>query len=142
MRRTLLLSAVLTAGFVGAVPLAAMASTSSSTPSVLTCAGKKAIKPTSYVIACADGNSELTSIKWTSWGTNTATGTATFHTNTCTPNCVAGKFVDYKATVTFSKPTKASSGLLFSKISYTYAKPTTTSQSLPLTALGQGGGGA
>ena len=108
-------------------------SANTSTPSVLTCAGKVVVRPTSYVLACADANTYFNSIKWTTWGKTTATATATFVQNNCEPNCAAGKFIKYPATLKLSKPKSTKLGLLFSAISYTYE--TSESTTLPLTKL-------
>lgn len=107
--------------------------TKTSTPSVLTCAGKVVVRPTSYVLACADANTYFDSIKWTTWGRTTATATATFVQNNCEPNCAAGRFIKYPATLRLSKPESTKLGLLFSAISYTYE--TSESATLPLTKL-------
>lgn len=141
MKRILLLAPILALGSLGAFIATGVASaTTTTSPSVLTCAGKTAVKPTSYVLACADGNSEFINIKWSSWSATGAHATATYRANTCEPSCVAGKFVNYPATVTFSKPQTTSHGSLFSAVAYTYSVSSTST--LPLTALGNVAGGA
>ena len=102
-------------------------------PSVLTCAGTAIVRPTSYVLACADANTYFKAIKWTTWGATSATATATFVQNNCEPTCVAGRFEDYPATLKLSKPKSTKLGLLFSAISYTYKVSESTT--LPLTKL-------
>lgn len=92
-------------------------------PSVLQCTGKAQSKPTSYVLACADYNSELLKIRWTSWTSQTATATATYSFNDCTPYCAAGKFVSFPATVRLSSPHSTKSGLLFSSARIIYKEP-------------------
>ena len=124
--------------FIAAISLvlvgsAGASSTSSGAPSVLTCAGKAVIRPTSYVLACADANAYFNSLRWTIWNKTTATATATFVQNNCEPNCAAGKFIRYPATLKLSKPKSTKLGLLFSAINYTYS--VSESQSLPLTRL-------
>jgi hypothetical protein len=111
----------------------ATAAKTSGLPEVLSCGGTAQLKPSSIVLACADANALLKSIRWTAWSPVSATGIATFVENTCEPNCAAGKFVSYPATVRLSKPSQTKLGLLFSSISYTYG--ITTTQSLPLTKL-------
>jgi hypothetical protein len=118
-------------GFAGAAGASQTGSTN--TPSVLTCAGKVVVRPTSYVLACADANTYFDSVKWTTWGKTTATATATFVQNNCEPNCAAGKFIRFPATLKLSKPKTTRLGLLFSAISYTYE--TSMSTTLPLTKL-------
>ncbi len=105
----------------------------SPTPHVLTCAGKVVVRPTSYVLACADANTYFNAIRWTSWGRTAATGTATFVQNDCAPTCAAGKFHKYPAVLTLSAPKSTKLGLLFSVIRYRYT--VTASTTLPLTRL-------
>ena len=109
-----------------------------STPSVLTCAGKAVQRPTTYVLACGDGNAEFISLHWTSWTATKASATGIFRENTCTPTCVAGKFVNRPATVSLSAVKSTHLGLLFSAVNYTYQ--VSASSTLPLTAIGQAGG--
>ena len=59
------------------------------------------------VVACADGNNRLARIKWQSYGTDAASGTATAVVNDCEPNCAAGEFHRFRAVVTLTKPKTA-----------------------------------
>src|SRR5579875_1668943 len=102
-------------------------------PSVLTCAGKKVVKPASYVLACADANAYFSSVHWLSWGRASATATATLVQNTCAPTCAAGKFIRYPAKLSLSKPKMTKLGLLFSVVNYSYTVSQSTA--LPLTTL-------
>ncbi|MGC1238360.1 MAG: hypothetical protein WA860_06185 [Acidimicrobiales bacterium] len=56
----------------------------------LTCTKGAGVKPTSFVISCADANSEFTDLHWTGWGDETAYATGVARWNDCTPTCVAG----------------------------------------------------
>lgn len=102
-------------------------------PSVLTCAGKTTVRPSSYVLACADANTYFTSVHWTTWTARSATGTATLVQNNCTPTCAAGKFLKYPAKLTLSAPQSTKLGVLFSIINYSYTVSAATT--LPLTTL-------
>jgi hypothetical protein len=102
-------------------------------PSVLTCAGKKVVKPASYVLACADANEYFKSVHWTNWDMVSAAATGTFVQNNCTPTCVAGKFMSYPAKLWLSEPKATKLGLLFSKVRYSYTVSASTS--LPLGPL-------
>jgi hypothetical protein len=102
-------------------------------PSVLTCAGKAVVKPTSYVLACADANAYFNSVHWTSWTSSSASATATFVQNNCAPTCADGKFIKYPAKLTVSQPKPTKLGLLFSVIGYSYTVSGSTT--LPLTTL-------
>lgn len=65
---------------------------------------KPTYKPTRIVVACGDGNNRLARIKWESYGTDAASGTATAVVNDCEPNCAAGTFHHFGAVVTLNKP--------------------------------------
>ncbi|MGH9099445.1 MAG: hypothetical protein ACRDV8_04340 [Acidimicrobiales bacterium] len=92
-----------------------------SLPRVLDCAGKAVVRPSSYVLTCADANSYFDGIVWATWGPTTARARATYVQNTCTPTCVAGHFVRYPATLTLSAPVKTKYGDLFRVIHYSYS---------------------
>lgn len=108
-------------------------------PRVMTCAGKVVMKPTSYVVTCADANTYFNSVHWKNWGTRSATATATLVQNDCIPYCAAGKFKRYPATLTFSVPRSTKYGTLFSKLNYSYTVAQATT--LPLRPLSSVTGG-
>jgi hypothetical protein len=68
------------------------------------CTGRAEVRPSTFVISCADGNSYLTKLKWTAWGTSSAKASAVYTANNCDPYCAAGKFVSSGAAVTLSEP--------------------------------------
>jgi hypothetical protein len=68
------------------------------------CAGKPEVRPTSFTIACGDGNAYLTKLTWSAWGATSAEASAVYTVNNCDPYCAAGKFISSKAEVTLSKP--------------------------------------
>lgn len=101
-------------------PVAGLAATPV-TPKVLACSGKAVIKPTTFVISCADGNSGLSATHWRSWASTSAKGTTTFGLNPCTPYCAASPIAYYEgATVTLSAPVSTKHGVLFSKLVVAY----------------------
>jgi hypothetical protein len=63
---------------------------SGSSVKVLLCAKGLGVRPTTYVISCADANSEFTDLHWTDWGDETAYATGVARWNNCTPTCVSG----------------------------------------------------
>jgi hypothetical protein len=71
---------------------------------VLDCSGKAQTQPGTYLVDCGDGNNYVTDLHWTGWGTDTATATGSDHANDCQPNCAAGAFHQFPATVTLTKP--------------------------------------
>jgi hypothetical protein len=111
----------------------------SSNTKIQPCVAKATIKPKSYVIACADANTEIRSMTWKSWTSSSAVGTGIYEFNTCTPTCVAGHFVNDSATVTLSKPKSGTSGKVFSLMTVKYrtskTKSITTRFTLPLKAF-------
>ena len=111
----------------------ALSAGTTTVPAVLTCAGKTEVRPTSYVLACADANTYFNAVHWTSWTSSSARATATFVQNNCAPTCAAGKFLSYPATLTLSQPKSTKMGVLFSMISYSYRVSASTT--LPLTTL-------
>jgi len=48
------------------------------------------VKPSTFVVSCADANSEFTNLHWTAWGDATAYATGEVRWNDCQPTCVAG----------------------------------------------------
>jgi hypothetical protein len=69
-------------------------------PEVFNCQHAQA-RPGSYTLACADGNSYLAHLSWSSWTASSASGTGTQEVNDCVPYCAAGKFRGYPADVIF-----------------------------------------
>jgi hypothetical protein len=94
---------------------------SAPTVRLLACTGKTVHEPSSFVISCADYNSELTKTRWTSWNGTNAVGTTTFGLNLCNPYCAASRisfFPDSK--VVLSDPVTTRHGRLYSKLVVTY----------------------
>jgi len=56
------------------------------------------VKPSTYIVSCADANSEFTDLHWTGWGGETAYATGEARWNDCTPTCVAGHWRSEPAT--------------------------------------------
>ena len=93
---------------------------------VLDCLGKPQVRPTSFVLTCADDNSYLTGLAWSSWNAGSALGTGKWHLNDCVPNCARGHFLTYPVDVTFwrSRPVKNNPGELhFTRITMSETSP-------------------
>ncbi|MHB1974138.1 MAG: DUF4232 domain-containing protein [Acidimicrobiales bacterium] len=120
----------LAAGLVLAVGLAsssagavatATASTAASTaialgaqPRILACTGAPEYEPASFVISCADANSELTATRWTSWTRRGATGVTRFGLNLCNPYCAASRIQFFPdSSVQLSRPVGTRLGELY-----------------------------
>jgi hypothetical protein len=100
---------LLAIGIVLAVVAAAGASAAS--PVKITNCNKALSRPKQVTLTCADANTGLGKLKWASFGGSSAKASGTLETNTCKPNCAAGKVVRYPVSVTASKPRSCGSGL-------------------------------
>jgi hypothetical protein len=100
-----------TQALLGAPPAGAAASTR-----VIPCVGVGGpqFKPKTFLLACADANSYVAHIKWTSWSTNGARGLGTLRENDCMPNCVSGQFDSSPTSIVLSQPVASHYGRLFS----------------------------
>lgn len=83
--------------------------------------GPLVAQPKSIVLACADGNYELTSLHWRAWGRTTATASGEARANDCKPYCAAGHFHSYPVTVTVTKLVKCGSARTYDKLTITYS---------------------
>ncbi|HVT71324.1 MAG TPA: hypothetical protein VHF26_26500 [Trebonia sp.] len=63
------------------------------------CTGAARVEPSSFVLACADGNAGLTGLHWSEWAPGAAAGTGTEYVNDCQPYCAAGHFHNYPVEV-------------------------------------------
>ena len=86
-------------------PAASLAASLAATRSavVADCAGKLQVRPATLMMACDDGNAYLSGLRWTDWGP-TAAATGTWRVNDCVPNCAAGTFHSFAATVKLWQP--------------------------------------
>jgi hypothetical protein len=71
---------------------------------VINCLFKPQARPSSFVLTCADAGDSLTSLHWVSWGSGAAFATGVEQINNCTPNCAAGKFINYPVLVDLWRP--------------------------------------
>ncbi len=95
------------------VALAAVVGTSASATSTIkiTNCTKASSRPKTLTLTCADANTVLTGLRWSSFGGASALATGTLETNTCTPNCANGKFVRYPVAVKANDPRTCKAGL-------------------------------
>jgi hypothetical protein len=96
------------------------AGASSARVAVQACAGKAEVRPATFTIACGDGNSYLTKLKWSAWGSSTAKATGVYTVNNCDPYCAAGKFISSRAAVTLSKPKRFKGRMIFTNLHVGY----------------------
>ncbi len=68
---------------------------------VFDCPGqaKGLVKPRNFILTCADANSVLGKLSWTSWTPGVASATGVLEVNDCTPYCAAGHFHSFPALV-------------------------------------------
>ena len=83
------------------------------------------VRPKMIVVACGDGNFWFAGLHWQTWTATGAAATGTAHLNDCTPNCAAGHFHTYPASVRLSAPKTCKGKHELTRISwrFTAAKP-------------------
>lgn len=77
-------------------------------------------QPRSLVLACADANYELASLRWRSWGARTATAAGTARANDCTPYCAAGHFHTYRMTATADRLVRCGTARTYARLTMVY----------------------
>ncbi len=97
--RHILVGGLLVAALAASGAAVASAASSASSAIKITNCTHAVTKPRSLTLACADANTLLRSLSWSSFGSATARAQGTLETNACTPNCASGKFVKYPVTV-------------------------------------------
>jgi len=68
---------------------------------VLNCQNRPQVRPSSFILTCADANDYLTGLSWKNWGPRLASATGVQKENDCVPNCASGHFHSYPANVVF-----------------------------------------
>ena len=101
MRRALKITIVLA---LLAVPSAALASTNTSQPLAINNCQALKFKPQKITLSCADGNTWLGKLKWSSWTKTQAVANGNYTANNCTPDCVSGHTHSVAIKVTLSNP--------------------------------------
>jgi hypothetical protein len=87
-----------------------MTAAASSTVKITNCVTASA-HPKRLTLACGDGNTVLSGLRWSSFGGASAQARGTLETNTCEPNCAAGKVVRYPVAVSATAIRKCKAGL-------------------------------
>jgi hypothetical protein len=73
-------------------------------PVIVNCQSKTRIRPASFTLACADGNSGLGQLGWQTWQQSSAYGGGTWGINDCVPDCAGGTIHKYPALVVLWRP--------------------------------------
>ncbi|MEU1167646.1 hypothetical protein ABZ372_48395 [Streptomyces sp. NPDC005921] len=74
-------------------------------PVLVDCLWHQRFRPTDFMLACGDGNSLLSGMRWTQWDDRAAVGQGVNVVNDCKPYCAAGRFHKYPVTVKLDRPT-------------------------------------
>jgi hypothetical protein len=115
--RRLIAIAALAAILVLAVAMGA----SASSPVKITNCNTAASRPKLLTLTCGDGNTVLKGLRWSTFGGNSAQASGTFVTNTCEPNCAAGKDVSYPVTAMASAPRNCGLGIrVYDRLTLTF----------------------
>jgi hypothetical protein len=105
-------SCAIIAGFVTvAASSASAAPQSRSRVVIVNCVGKAQVKPSQFVLTCADYGDYLTGMHWVSWK-NVAFGIGTEHIENCYPSCASttNKFYTYSVLLTLWRARSAHGG--------------------------------
>jgi hypothetical protein len=81
---------------------------------------KQVYKPKTITAFCADAGVIIKSVKYSSYGAKTATGTGTAAVNLCEPNCAAGKTKNFKVRFTLSRVTQCGDSYQFRRLQFSY----------------------
>ncbi|GAA3062339.1 hypothetical protein [Streptomyces glomeratus] len=73
-------------------------------PVIVDCVWHPQVRPADFMIACGDGNSSLSSLRWSHWDQGSATASGVNVVNDCKPYCAAGRFHSYPVTVRLDHP--------------------------------------
>ncbi|MFF4761736.1 hypothetical protein [Streptomyces sp. NPDC001292] len=73
-------------------------------PVLVDCLWKPRHRPGTFILACGDGNSVLSSLRWSQWNERSATARGFNLVNDCKPYCAAGRFHAYPVIVRLGSP--------------------------------------
>ncbi len=115
--RRLALVTTLLAGLSSGALANITAGAASSPTRLLSCSNATVVRPSNFVLTCADGYTRLVATRWSIWSSSEAVGATTFVTNLCTPNCVSSQSSRYThASVRLFAPSATRHGTLFSRL--------------------------
>ena len=83
---------------------AAVAAGADSLPRASACGDGFALRPQYVLLGCGDGGQYLDNVRWSSWASRSAQGTAVWYRNLCKPDCAAGNFRHSPVTITLTRP--------------------------------------
>jgi hypothetical protein len=85
-------------------------------------------KPAHYVLTCADGNTQIKHVSYSSWTAQEAFGHGTYFYNTCSPSCADGTFKHHPVTLSLGRARTVHGVRLFTRMYVSYAGLTETFQ--------------
>lgn len=71
---------------------------------IIDCNGRRLVRPTEIVFTCADYGDQIQSLRWATWGAQTAAGDGYEHVNQCVPDCADGKWAVFPVHVELTTP--------------------------------------
>jgi hypothetical protein len=105
---------------VALVACSAVAASATSSVKITNCV-KASTRPKALTLACGDGNTVLSGLRWSSFGSASAAAKGTLEMNTCTPNCAQGKVVKYPVSVKAGDVRSCKAGLrVYNKLTLTF----------------------
>jgi hypothetical protein len=63
------------------------------------CLNRLVVRPTTFVVTCADDTFQLRQLQWTGWGETFTAARGQASVNDCVPSCAAGHFHSYPVIV-------------------------------------------
>lgn len=101
----------------GVGPEVSCASTAPLLPTQIGCMTSAQVRPSKIELSCADDNMYFDHAVWATWST-TATGTARYMRNRCTPDCASSSVTQWGVVkLTASDPKLITGKLIFTKLS-------------------------
>ncbi len=119
LNRYVLIGGILVTALIAVVGTSASAT---STIKITNCTSASS-RPKTVTLTCADANTVLTGLRWSSFGGTSALATGTLETNTCTPNCASGKLVRYPVAVRANGTRTCKAGLrVYDKVTLRFTR--------------------
>ncbi|HLX48948.1 MAG TPA: hypothetical protein VKS82_11500 [Streptosporangiaceae bacterium] len=66
---------------------------------LISCLNRPEVRPDFFMLACGDGTAYLTRLRWATWTSSLASGTAEYSLNPCHPACARGIFITRPVTL-------------------------------------------
>jgi hypothetical protein len=105
----------------GVVISEAVAASAAATVKITDCV-RASSRPKALTLACGDGNTVLSGLRWSTFGGASARARATLAMNTCSPNCAQGKVVKYPVAVRATDIRSCRAGLrVYDKVTLSFS---------------------